>query len=424
MNFNELQLNNRILESIIKCGFTKATPIQEKAIPQILAKRDILGLAQTGTGKTAAFILPTVHHLLESSGNHIKALVLTPTRELAEQINTFADTIIKDSKLKSIAIYGGVSKPAQIAKLKRGADIVVACPGRLLDIIRDKAIDLSKIETLILDEADHMFDQGFLFDIRKILQQLPKRKQALVFSATMPGEIRKLAEDLLHNPAVVEVNHTKPISSVSHKLCYVQQQNKLTVLMQLLEKEAGGTSLVFTRTKHMAKNLAAKLVKLGLKATSMQGNLSQNKRQTALNGFKDGTFNILVATDIAARGIDVTGLKQVINYDVPNNAETYIHRTGRTGRAASCGDAYTLATQDDLQVIRAIEKALNKKLDIYSGNMADSNIGQGMKSTDPQDDKKKNTVWDKPKRRSGKKRSNFSRGKKRSIFGLSEQRNN
>ncbi len=420
MNFNELQLNNRILAAIARCGFNTPTPIQEKAIPQILARRDILGLAQTGTGKTAAFILPTIHHLMETSGRHIKALILTPTRELAEQINTFTETITKDTKLRSLAIYGGVSKSGQIAKLNHGADIVVACPGRLLDIIRDKAIDLTKIEILILDEADHMFDQGFLVDIRKILQQLPKHKQSLVFSATMPKEIRTLAEALLQQPAVVEVNHKKPIKSVSHKLCYVQQQEKLQVLLQLLEQQAVGTSLVFTRTKHMAKKLAEKLVKLGLKATSMQGNLSQNKRQAALNGFKDGTFNILVATDIAARGIDVTALQQVINYDIPNNAETYIHRTGRTGRASSCGDAYTLVTGDDLQLVRAIEKTLNKKLDIYSGKMPETMNRKEETAVTSYPTTKKNIYREKSKKRAWNKRNASSQGRKQSIFGLSE----
>lgn len=423
MIFNDLQLHGQILAAISRCGFTQPTPIQERAIPQILAKRDILGLAQTGTGKTAAFILPTVHHLLAAPGNHIKALILTPTRELAEQINTFASAIIKDSKLTSMAIYGGVSKPAQIAKIKRGTDIVVACPGRLLDIVRDNAIDLSKIEILILDEADHMFDQGFLFDIRKILQQLPRRKQALVFSATMPKEIRKFAEDLLHEPAVIEVNHTKPVKSVRHRLCNVQQQNKINVLLELLKQEDDGTSLIFTRTKRMAKNLSERLVKRGLKATSMQGNLSQNKRQMALNGFKDGTFTILVATDIAARGIDVAGLRQVINYDVPGNAEAYIHRTGRTGRAASCGDAYTLATKDDHQIIRAIEKALNKKLDLYPVDGTDSPADHKVTATKTVPAQKKNNAPAKRRRRSSEKNT-FARKGRKSIFGLSEQRNN
>lgn len=417
MNFNDLLLNSRILDAINKCGFTTPTPIQEKAIPQILAKRDILGLAQTGTGKTAAFMLPTIHHLLDSSEKHIKVLILTPTRELAEQINTFTETITENTKVKSLAIYGGVSKVGQIAKLNRGTDIVVACPGRLLDIIRDKAIDLSRIETLILDEADHMFDQGFLFDIKKILQHLPKRKQALVFSATMPKEIRRFAEGLLHQPAVIEVNHTKPVTSVSHKLCYVQQQDKLKVLLQLLEQEKGATSLVFTRTKHMAKRIAEKLEKYGFKSASIQGNLSQNKRQIALNGFKDGTFDILVATDIAARGIDVAELRQVINYDIPNTAETYIHRTGRTGRASCCGNAYTLATQDELGNIRTIEKALNKKMEIYSEDISEKAV-QEMVDAKSNSAQKKNSGRVRSKTPSGRKRKSFSRGRKQSIFGL------
>lgn len=421
MYFNELELNSRILAAITRCGFTTPTPIQEKAIPQILAKRDILGLAQTGTGKTAAFILPTIHDLLTASesGKHIKVLVLTPTRELAEQINTFTELITRNTSLKSLAIYGGVSKPAQISKIRRGVDIIVACPGRLLDIVKDKAIDLSRVETLILDEADHMFDQGFLFDIKKILQQLPKKKQSLVFSATMPKEIRRFAEDLLQQPAIIEINHIKPVTTVSHKLCYLNQRDKLKVLLQLLGQEAEGTSLVFTRTKHMARKIGDKLAKLGLKATSMQGNLSQNKRQTALNGFKDGTFNILVATDIAARGIDVSGLRQVINYDMPNNVETYIHRTGRTGRASNSGNAFSLATSDDLQIVKAIEKKLNKKIPVYSDDMTDT-AQQPKKAAEKTNQlKSRNKSWTKPKRQSRKKRGSFVKDRSESIFGIS-----
>lgn len=421
MNFNELELNSRILAAITRCGFTTPTPIQQQAIPHILAKRDILGLAQTGTGKTAAFILPVMNNLLNASesGTHIKVLVLTPTRELAEQINTFTELAACKTGLKSLAIYGGVSKAAQISKIRQGVDIIVACPGRLLDIVRDKAIDLSKIGTLILDEADHMFDQGFLFDIKKILQQLPREKQSLVFSATMPKEIRRFAEGLLQKPAVIEVNHTKPVASVSHKLCFVNQGDKLKVLLGLLGQEEEGTSLVFTRTKHMARKLAEKLVKLGLKATSMQGNLSQNKRQKALNGFKDGTFNILVATDIAARGIDVSGLRQVVNYDMPNNAETYIHRTGRTGRASQCGDAYSLATPEDRQAVLAIEKKLNKKLDVYSDDMTDT-VQQPKRTENKLNPRRpKNNVWKKTARHSRKKRDSIGKGRNESIFGIS-----
>jgi len=362
MSFNDFHFNTHISKAIQECGFTAPTPIQKQAITPILERRDLLGLAQTGTGKTAAFILPTVQHLMTTPGKQVRVLIVAPTRELAEQINDFTKTIIQGTHLRSMAVYGGVSKQVQIARIRNGVDIVVACPGRLLDILNDKAINLSHVETLILDEADHMFDKGFLPDIRRILQQLPKERQSLVFSATMPGEIRHLAEDILRNPVTVQINHTRSIKSVSHQVYAIGQGQKTELLLHLLGLENMTTTLVFTRTKHKAKSLAMRLAQSGFKATSLQGNLSQNKRQEALDGFKNGTFKILVATDIAARGIDVTGISHVINYDMPDTAEAYIHRTGRTGRAACTGEALNFATQEDTRMIRAIEQSLDGKM--------------------------------------------------------------
>ncbi len=362
MSFNDFHFNTHISQAIQSCGFTAPTPIQTQAIAPILQRRDLLGLAQTGTGKTAAFILPTVQHLMTTSGKQVRVLIVAPTRELAEQINDFTKTIIQGTRLRCMAIYGGVSKQAQITRIRNGVDIVVACPGRLLDILNDKAINLSHVETLILDEADHMFDKGFLPDIRRILRQLPKERQSLVFSATMPNEIRHLAEDILNNPVTVQINHTRSVKSVSHRVYAIEQGQKTELLLHLLRLEHLETTLVFTRTKHKAKNLALKLAQSGFKATSLQGNLSQNKRQEALDGFKDGTFKILVATDIAARGIDVTGISHVINYDMPDTAEAYIHRTGRTGRAACTGEALNFATTEDTRMIRTIEQSLNGKM--------------------------------------------------------------
>jgi len=362
VSFTTFNFSPQISEAIRKCGYSAPTPIQQQAIAPILEGRDLLGLAQTGTGKTAAFVLPTVQHLLGIRGKHVKALIVAPTRELAEQINEFAVSITAGTHLQSMAIYGGVSKNAQIAKLRRGVDIVVACPGRLLDIVNDKAIDLSRVKCLILDEADHMFDKGFLPDIRRILKQLPKERQSLVFSATMPKEIRHLAEEILRNPVNVQINRIQPASSVGHTLFDIEQKQKTSLLIHLLGRNELKTTLVFTRTKHKARDLALKLEKSGFKVTSLQGNLSQNRRQQALDGFKNGTYNILVATDIAARGIDVTGISHVINYDVPDTAEAYIHRTGRTGRAACTGEAFTFATHDDGRIIRMIEQSLDKKL--------------------------------------------------------------
>lgn len=362
MSFNDFHFNDHITQAIQQCGFTAPTPIQQQAIPSVLERRDLLGLAQTGTGKTAAFILPTVQHLMQTSGKQVRALIIAPTRELAEQINAFTLQIIRNTPLRTVAVYGGVGKQGQVAKIRNGVDIVVACPGRLLDLLNDKAINLSQVETLILDEADHMFDKGFLPDIRRILRQLPKERQSLVFSATMPGEIRHLAEDILKNPVTVQINLTRSVDSISHRLYSIDQGQKTDLLLHLLKDEGMSTTLVFTRTKYKAKNLAQRLAQSGFKATSLQGNLSQSKRQQALDGFKSGAFTILVATDIAARGIDVTGISHVVNYDMPDTAEAYIHRTGRTGRAARTGEALTFATNEDIRMIRLIENSLNDRM--------------------------------------------------------------
>ncbi len=362
MSFSSFNFSSHISKAIEKCGYHSPTPIQQKAIGPILERRDLLGLAQTGTGKTAAFMLPTIQHLMGKPEKHIRTLIVAPTRELAEQINDFTREITQNTHLRSIAIYGGVSKNVQIAKIRKGVDIVVACPGRLLDILRDGEINLMQVETLILDEADHMFDHGFLPDIRRILKKLPYKRQSLVFSATMPKEIRHLAEDVLYNPVTVQINHTKAVQKITHSRYDIEQQKKTKLLVHLLKQNSMTTALVFTRTKYKAKNVAKKLMNSGFKATSLQGNLSQNRRQQALAGFKDGTFNILVATDIAARGIDVTGISHVINFDVPDTTEAYIHRTGRTGRASSSGEAITFVTKDDTKIIRLVERSLQKKM--------------------------------------------------------------
>ena len=362
MSFNVFSLNTHLIQAIRNCGYTVPTPIQQQAIPSILERRDLLGLAQTGTGKTAAFALPMVQHLMQTPGGQVRALILAPTRELAEQINEFTCKIIQNTRLRCVAIYGGVSKHAQVTRIRNGVDIVVACPGRLLDLLNDKVIDLGQIETLILDEADHMFDKGFLPDIRRILRQLPKDRQTLVFSATMPAEIRHLAEDILHDPVAVQINPSRSVKSIAHLLYAVEQGQKTDLLMHLLKDDEMTTTLVFTRTKYKAKNLALKLLQSGFKATSLQGNLSQNKRQHALDGFKRGDFTVLVATDIAARGIDVTGISHVVNYDMPDTAEAYIHRTGRTGRASLTGEALTFATSEDSRMIRVIEHVLDEKM--------------------------------------------------------------
>lgn len=362
MSFKDFKFHPKVNAGIDACGYTAPTPIQKEAIPPILAGRDIFGLAQTGTGKTAAFVLPLLQRLLDGPRKRVRALIVAPTRELVDQIHDNIGRMAKETGLRSVVIYGGVGKQPQIRTICAGVEIVVACPGRLLDLLNEKAINLSAVEVLVLDEADHMFDKGFLPDIRRIIRQLPKERQSLVFSATMPKEIRLLAEKILQNPATVQINHTLPVQTISHVLFQVAKEQKTSLLKSIIQEREMTTTLIFTRTKHKAKSLALHLQKAGYSAASLQGNLSQQKRQQALDGFRDGTFKILVATDIAARGIDVLGISHVINYDVPNTAETYTHRTGRTGRAARTGQAFSFVSREDSKMISLIERNLGKKM--------------------------------------------------------------
>ena len=362
MNFEAFNFHSSVVAGISNAGYVSTTPIQAQAIKPIMKHRDVMGLAQTGTGKTAAFALPILNRLVNRQPSRIRALILAPTRELAEQIRQAIDILGRRTRLKSVTVYGGIGINPQIQKLKH-ADIVVACPGRLLDHIRRHTINLSQLDVLVLDEADQMFDMGFLPDIRRILQHLPKKRQTLLFSATMPKAIRSLAKDILRNPVTVQVGNTKPAETVSHAIYPVSQHLKTDLLLNLLDNTQAGSVLVFTRTKHRAKNLGKRLAVSGYRTTSLQGNLSQNKRQAALDGFRDGSFQILVATDIAARGIDVTRVSHVINYDIPSTPEAYIHRIGRTGRATRSGEAFTFVTDDDRDKIRAIRQIIDSEIE-------------------------------------------------------------
>lgn len=362
MNFNEFKLHPALTKAVEQCGYTTPTPIQQQAIPHLMQRKDLLGLAQTGTGKTAAFVLPTLHRLESGTRKKIRALVLTPTRELAEQVHENIVEMSGSTGLRSCSVYGGVSKGIQLKTIKKGVDIVVACPGRLLDHLNSGTVDLSKVEVLILDEADQMFDKGFLPDIRRILKHVPKKRQSMVFSATMPGEIRHFAEDILTNQVAVQVDYEKPAATISHVLFQVAQSRKTALLKNILNTKEMNTTLVFTRTKYKAKNLARQLQKAGFRATSLQGNLSQNQRKIAMEGFKTGKFNIMVATDIAARGIDVSGISHVVNYDIPDTAEAYTHRTGRTGRAEQTGKAFSFVTADDGKIIQVVERRMGCKI--------------------------------------------------------------
>jgi len=362
LNFEAFGFNPQVAAGIKEAGYAVPTPIQVQAIVPVMENRDVMGMAQTGTGKTAAFVLPILHRLMKGQKGGIRALILAPTRELAEQTHQAIGVLGRKTGLKSATVYGGVGITPQIQKLKM-VDIVVACPGRLLDHIGRRTANLSKLEVLVIDEADQLFDMGFFPDIKKILTHLPKQRQTLLFSATMPAEIRKLAADILQNPATVQVGNEAPADTVSHALYPVAQHLKTAFLLDLLKQTQARSVLVFTRTKHRAKSLDQKLAGAGFRSTSLQGNLSQVKRQAALDGFRKGTFQILVATDIAARGIDVTRVSHVINYDVPSTPEAYIHRIGRTGRAACTGEAFTLITGEDRNMVRAINRLLGSEIE-------------------------------------------------------------
>ena len=362
MKFDAFDLHQDIMRAIAHNGYEEPTPIQAKAIRAILTGKDLLGLAQTGTGKTAALALPIIHRLMKSRGRRIRALVLAPTRELAAQINEAIQNLSRGTGLKSAVIYGGVSMNPQTEALKRGTDIVVACPGRLLDHISQRNIDFSGLETLVIDEADRMFDMGFLPDIRRIAGHLPRKKQTLLFSATMPDDIRRLADDMLHDAVTVQIGHKKPAATVSHALYPVEPHLKAALLRELLAVTDTDSVLVFTRTKRRAERVARQLSKAGFRAASLQGDLSQNRREKAIEGFRRGSYQILVATDIAARGIDVSAISHVINFDMPDTADAYTHRIGRTGRAENTGDAFTFVTQDDAAMVRTIEQILGETL--------------------------------------------------------------
>ena len=362
MQFEQFSFNPSINAGIRNAGYTDPTPIQQQAIPVVLKKQDILGLAQTGTGKTAAFMLPILQLLGAGPAGHIRALIIVPTRELAEQIHQTAVDLGKQTRLRSATVYGGVSKVPQLAALRRGVDIVVACPGRLLDLMNENAIDLSQVEILVLDEADHMCDMGFLPDIRRIIKRLPANRQILFFAATMPPEIRNLADSILHNPVTVQIGMIAPTQTVSHALYPVPQLLKPALVVSILRELNSNRVLVFTRTKHRARNLARKLEKEGFRTAALQGNMSQNQRQAALDGFRSGRFDVLVATDIVARGIDVSDITHVINFDMPDTVDAYIHRIGRTGRAQATGKAFTFCVPEDESMIRDIEKVLGRKI--------------------------------------------------------------
>ena len=371
MTFQDLPLQPAILKAVAEAGYTSPSPIQAGAIPPVLAGRDLLGCAQTGTGKTAAFALPILQNLSAQTPQRpcIRALILTPTRELALQIGDSFSAYGRHLKLRHTVIFGGVGQQPQVEALRRGVDILIACPGRLNDLIGQRLIDLSGIEIFVLDEADRMLDMGFVHDVKKVIAKLPRRRQTLLFSATMPKEIEDLADSLLHDPAVVKVD---PVSStvdrIDQKLYFVEKKQKIELLAYLLQDKSIVNALVFSRTKHGADRIARLLNKAGITAAAIHGNKSQTARVNALEGFKAGKTRVLVATDIAARGIDISELSHVFNYDLPEVPETYVHRIGRTARAGADGVAISFCSTEEREYLAGIEKLNRKKIPVVTGH--------------------------------------------------------
>ncbi len=389
MTHKRISLDDRLRRAIQAVGYTEPTAVQQAAIPPALEGRDLIGTAQTGTGKTAAFVLPMLQSLLEEPGKRgrTRALIVTPTRELAEQIHDETGELGQFTKLRSATVYGGVGMAPQVDALRGGADIIVACPGRLLDHVRRGNADLSCVHTLVLDEADRMLDMGFLPDVRRIVAQTPRERQTMLFSATFAPELDRFAREILRDPERIEIGLRAPAQTVEHALCRVAHDRKTALLLALLDCTDTASVLVFTRTKHRANRLARQIERAGRHAAVLHSNRSQNQRRKALDAFRSGKVRLLVATDIASRGLDVDTISHVINYDIPGSADDYIHRIGRTGRAERAGDAITLVTPDDRAAVRDIERALGGRIPVRTvdgfdaGAMAEAHAPAPAKSS-------------------------------------------
>ena len=417
MNFTDLNLIDPIAKALKEEGYTQPTPIQQKSIPHILQGRDLLGTAQTGTGKTAAFAIPILQNLAvkNQKNNHIKVLILTPTRELAIQIDESFKSYGRHLKLRNLVVFGGVKQAAQENALRRGVDILVATPGRLLDFISQGIISLKHLEVFVLDEADRMLDMGFVHDVKRIIKLLPPKRQTLFFSATFPEEINKLASSMLTNPIQVEV---APVSAtadtIQQKVYFVDKDNKLDLLTHILQQDIKESVLVFSRTKHGADKIARKLQSHKISAEAIHGNKSQNQRQNALSNFKSGKTRILVATDIAARGIDIDELKYVVNFELSDVSETYVHRIGRTGRAGSEGSSISFVDGLDLLNLKNTEKLIGKKIPVekehpfHTENLVAEKRDSNNKPFRPRPQGQGNTNSHSKKPNN---KSNFSRGK-------------
>jgi len=374
MKFEDLSIIDPVLKALRKEEYSTPTPVQEKAIPLILKRKDVLGSAQTGTGKTAAFAIPIIQHLYHDSRRNTEkprtmALVITPTRELAIQIGESFSTYGRYTNIRNTVIFGGVKQGPQEVALRKGVDVLVATPGRLLDLINQGIITLKHIEYFVLDEADRMLDMGFIHDIKKIIALLPRERQSLFFSATMPNNIVKLSQSILHKPVKIEVApQSSTADTIQQKVYYTNKADKKNLLVHIIKDEKIDQVLLFSRTKHGADKIARNLKKKNINAAAIHGDKAQNQRQKALEGFKAGKTRVLVATDIAARGIDIEKLSYVINYDIPNESETYVHRIGRSGRAGESGTAISLCEPEENAFIKSIEKLIKKKIPVVMDN--------------------------------------------------------
>lgn len=362
-NFSDLALEPQLILNLTRLGFREPTPIQEQAIPVILEGRDVLGIAQTGTGKTGAFGLPAITKVLRNSGNTVQVLILSPTRELCTQIVSAIDSLAADTTVKSVAIYGGVGQAAQVKAIKDGAQIVVATPGRLLDLIQQKVIRLATIETLVLDEADRMLDMGFIDDLKEIISHLPSGRQTLLFSATMPDEIERLAGRILRKPVVIEVAAKATVASnIDQRVIVCRRDHKFQLLKKLIKEEAKGLVLVFTRTKNTADSVVEYLAQNRMASRAIHADKNQDHREKAMSQFGEGSIRVLIATDLVSRGIDVENVGHVINFDLPLDPETYVHRIGRTARAGKSGKAISFCEENEKERLSAIEELIQSKL--------------------------------------------------------------
>lgn len=426
MLFKDLNIIEPILKAIEEAGYESPTPIQEKSIPAILKEKDILGCAQTGTGKTAAFAVPILQNIIEDKQDderRLRALIVAPNRELAIQIGENFTAYSKYLDIKSTVIFGGVNQSSQVRKIKSGVDVLIATPGRLLDLSNQRHVDLKNIKYFVLDEADRMLDMGMIHDVKKIISKLPKDRQNLLFSATMPKEVMKLVNSILKNPVKVEV---QPVSStvdvISQGVYFVAKKNKKSLLVHLLKDENIKSVIVFSRTKHGANKIAKDLNHVGIEAAAIHGNKTQNQRQVALNNLKEGNIRVLVATDIAARGIDIDELSHVINYDLPDVPETYVHRIGRTGRAGKEGVALTFCDEEERAMLISIEKVIGKSIPVLSEE--EYKIVKIIPQAKKQDSSKNSNSKDFKKRNFGKKQGQGNRNAKQGNRNRKSTQNN